>query len=1062
VKRTRRRGGDDGAPLTIKLQPGAAWTPLTQGNPPEGADNQKWLLGNEAAVASRVFLHQGDLLKAREHLEEAISKFARAGDRRQVLACQCGLGDVAVREGRLAEAIQIFERTSAEARGCSETDLEAIGLLKAGAIYGLVGEREIDRAYCQRAAIISPEIANTWASPGGIGAARPTPEAARSSPPSAVQPDDPEVEFRTAMLSAAEALLEADGSAQDKLFAYWSKGEALKNAGDFAAAVEAFAQGIYKGTEVPASDLAQLDHDILLSCTLSRAECCIYLGRLHHALEDLSKVFQRVPRPASEKGTVQEAVLAYQKEYYYVRCCSLAGEALLQLGRKEEARLSMEDALEICFGWQGLPLPRTEFHDMVNTVGHCAFSLGKLLVDSNLPEQALERLRMALSSFEFTRNEGGQAATHLDIANALGQIDKRKAGELSASGPTSSSPSTQVIQEFEKAAKLYEKIGDRAGLAAVYGSGGLYLLSNGWPAQAWSKFQEAAALHRDLGLIDGLVQDRINEARTCRALKLFDGAREALLDALQMASAHGLWDHEWRAAASLGDLELLLGDFDTARRHLEAALIGIEAQRVLLSTDDHRIQFAVDKAGVYELLVRVLLHEDQIDLAFLTVERSRSRALLDLMRNVALQPPPSLPAEWLTEEARLLDEVRAAELALASASKALTLNVPGPVEAGPGRRALHLAANEARTALSEFQRKVAAIAPEYGSLRAGDPASFEAAADLTRSDRRIVLVEYFVAGEEVHIFGIHSGMIRPEMTTLPLASSELGKFIRSNFGTHGKVEEMVADGFEELWHFYDYLLEPVGRWAQEGDTIYLIPHGPLHYLPLHALKVGHRYLIERNPVVYAPSSSVLKFCRAKRRRPGPVSALNALVLGDSRGDLPMARLEAEEVASLFGTFPLLGSEVDRATLNSVSTADLVHFAGHGCFDVSDPLNSGLLLANNEVLTARDVFNLRGGINARLVALSGCETGVSEHVSGDELLGLMRAFLFAGASSLMLSLWRVDDESTAFLMSNFYTLLQCDGPRVATVDALREAVLATKANYPSLDQWAPFILVGDWA
>jgi CHAT domain-containing protein len=124
------------------------------------------------------------------------------------------------------------------------------------------------------------------------------------------------------------------------------------------------------------------------------------------------------------------------------------------------------------------------------------------------------------------------------------------------------------------------------------------------------------------------------------------------------------------------------------------------------------------------------------------------------------------------------------------------------------------------------------------------------------------------------------------------------------------------------------------------------------------------------------------------------------------------------------------------------------------------MQSGVVLANGETWTAREIMGLR--LRARLVVLSACETGQSEVDRGDELVGLTRAFLHAGASSVIVSLWEVHDASTAALMSDFYQrLMDRDGRRLKpAATALKEAMLALKETREDPHFWAPFILVGD--
>jgi CHAT domain-containing protein len=160
------------------------------------------------------------------------------------------------------------------------------------------------------------------------------------------------------------------------------------------------------------------------------------------------------------------------------------------------------------------------------------------------------------------------------------------------------------------------------------------------------------------------------------------------------------------------------------------------------------------------------------------------------------------------------------------------------------------------------------------------------------------------------------------------------------------------------------------------------------------------------------------------------------------------------------TAPLhLGEEATAAVfLDALRTKDIVHYAGHAGFDERQPLRSGLVLSDG-LLTAEQLF-AAGEAAATLVTLSGCETGLNGVASGDEIVGLTRAFLYAGVPTLLTSLWRVDDLTTLQLMTRFYDCwLNQAMPRA---DALRTAALEVRASHPeAIDLWAAFVLVGDW-
>ena len=137
--------------------------------------------------------------------------------------------------------------------------------------------------------------------------------------------------------------------------------------------------------------------------------------------------------------------------------------------------------------------------------------------------------------------------------------------------------------------------------------------------------------------------------------------------------------------------------------------------------------------------------------------------------------------------------------------------------------------------------------------------------------------------------------------------------------------------------------------------------------------------------------------------------------------------------------------------------DIIHFSCHGSFDNIDPLSSGIEL-HDEVLKAREIFDMR--LNTELVTLSACQTGLNKRSPGDELIGLTRAFLYAGAPSVVVSLWSVDAQSTHELMLEFYKQLK-NGADKAT--ALQKAQIKTieKKKYAHSYYWAPFVLIGDW-
>lgn len=180
-------------------------------------------------------------------------------------------------------------------------------------------------------------------------------------------------------------------------------------------------------------------------------------------------------------------------------------------------------------------------------------------------------------------------------------------------------------------------------------------------------------------------------------------------------------------------------------------------------------------------------------------------------------------------------------------------------------------------------------------------------------------------------------------------------------------------------------------------------------------------------------------------------------MGNPTGDLHYAEIEAHKVAKRFNTQPLIGSLATKdAVLKRLSDAHIAHFATHAYFDFKDPLSSGIVLADG-VLTAREVVSLQ--ISPTLLVLSGCETGMANALGGDEMAGLTQAFLQGGARSLLVSLWQVNDPSTAFLMDVFYDAWLEKGEDKA--GALNQAMVETQKRWSHIYYWGAFTLVGDW-
>ena len=252
-----------------------------------------------------------------------------------------------------------------------------------------------------------------------------------------------------------------------------------------------------------------------------------------------------------------------------------------------------------------------------------------------------------------------------------------------------------------------------------------------------------------------------------------------------------------------------------------------------------------------------------------------------------------------------------------------------------------------------------------------------------------------------------------------------------------------------LASLYSDLIAPV-RAHLRGNHLVIVPHGLLHQLPFHALTRDGTALLDEFEISFAPSASVLAWLLKKE----PVSTSESLVVGVADPLAPHIQREAESVASdLENATLLLGESATLESLRSFAPrVRNIHIAAHGYFCEENPMFSSIRLGDSS-LTLIDLYQLN--LSADLVALSGCGTGMNVVLGGDELLGLVRGLLHAGAHSMLVSLWDVHDESTTEFMTLFYKNLRS----MTKSQALRLAAREVRKHRVHPYYWAPFVLVG---
>jgi CHAT domain-containing protein len=512
----------------------------------------------------------------------------------------------------------------------------------------------------------------------------------------------------------------------------------------------------------------------------------------------------------------------------------------------------------------------------------------------------------------------------------------------------------------------------------------------------------------------------------------------------------------YQAHLLAGQIAQARNDRPAAHQAYLEAKKALEALRSRLQGEELKISFVKNRMQVYEALVDLYLAgegtETSTEEALACMEAAKSRSMIEMI----FQSGQSLPLGE-AGQSDLVRRIRDLREDLNWYYHRIELEQLRPEEKSHQRlESLQEKAQSHEKELLRTLRELPAHERENATLEA--PADFS----LTRLQAQLppdaTLVEYFSAGDRVVAAVITRAQIQILPVTvlsrvahfLQLLRFQLSKFRMGSEYVRRFEEPLLRATHSHLETLYGELIAPL-RPFFEGNQLIVVPHGPLHFLPFHALRNGEEYLCDAFTVSYAPSATVFSWCQEK---PASLSA-SALVFGVADERAPQILHEAQSVAALLPQSSLYVG--DRATSSALREkgpqSGLLHLATHGIYRQDNPMFSGIRLGDG-YLNLYDLYQMR--LDARLVTLSGCATGMNFVAAGDELLGLQRGLFCAGATTLLLSLWDVHDQSTAQLMQHFYR----DYIRTGNMaGALRLAMQELRRQNPHPYFWAPFVLVG---
>ena len=707
--------------------------------------------------------------------------------------------------------------------------------------------------------------------------------------------------------------------------------------------------------------------------------------------------------------------------------------------------------------FQSLDMPYEQAWTQVQT--------GKTLALMGQPEAATQALADASRLFLGLANPVGQAAVELTRAEGL----LAQAAQAPRSAPTDAAGDAVTSNRAATTATTTDNDNDNDTEPGLAGA-------------AAALARQAAAAFASAGLPDGETRALALQAQAWLQAGQLDTADALFSQAAERAAQLSLGGVALRCLSGQGGLALARGQRAEARAAFEAAIDRFEDQRRALPGDELRSAFLGEHLLPYQALLRLALqdHAAQPDparaLAVLAaLDRMRARSLDERLSDShrteddAAGQAMRTRLNWLYHRTQRLDvddavpaalqeERRQLERSLLEHARRQRLAAAAAPAAGP----LSPAAGQPSPAVGPSAPAVGPASPVAGlplpDAGAPGPDELQTLAATLLADE--ALVAYGVLDDELFACVVTRAGVQVQRALAPWSAVretlqalmfQMDALRHGQAALQAHLPVLTRRATARLQALHQQVWAPLAGLLPSAGRVLLVPHAQMAMLPFGALHDGQCSLAERFELALAASARMAR--RGLARPPRPPR--QALALGESTR-LLHADVEASEVAALYGSRAWVGPEATLARLQAqVGEADVIHLACHGQFRSDNPMFSALHLAD-AALTVEATEGLQ--LQAATVVLSACDTSRAQAGQGDEMFGLVRAFLVAGASRVLASLWPVDDAVTLCFMRAFHSALRGGAGPAA---ALRSAQVQVQASHPHPAHWAAFVLHGGW-
>ena len=793
----------------------------------------------------------------------------------------------------------------------------------------------------------------------------------------------------------------------------------------------------------------------------------------------------------------QQRALALARQY---GSRAAEGTALSNIGKIYNDVADWQKALE--FYAQALPIFRSLGQKLnealtLNNIGIAYFQAGE-------DQKALEYLQQSLPLLREAGNKNSEAYTLLNIGRVLRRLGENK----------------KALEHFDQAQAIQKQTGNKAHEGETLDDIGLAYSAEGQPAKALEFHLQAAQIQRAVGSLRREAVALVNVGEAHNHLAQADKAVEPFTQALAMLRSVGDLSNAAIALEGLARAEQKRNNLEAAHKYITESLAAIETVRSRASSLQMRASYRALAERAYEFYIDVLMQQHAASpsqgfdaRAFEASERGRARSFLERLNERRVDIRQGVDAALIEKERDL------ARVLNAKAQREMQL------KARRGNKeeiaTLHREISGLEEEYQQVQAAIRRSSPQYSALTQPQPLGLK---DIQpHLDADTVLLEYSLGETRSYLWIVTTDSLKTYELPAQDAIDKVAREVYESLRARSVVKSLEAPEQKKARIAQADL--KFGKAAAElgrmilapaasdlrGKRLVIVADGALQYVPFAALSLTQNHpLILDHELISLPSASSFAVqrqnlanraaapravaviadpvfstndarLRATARVGGPREQVATRIIEHSSGGpggqlsisrLPFTRSEADQIVAVAppaSSMKALDFRANReiATSDELSKYRYVHFATHGYLDTSRAGLSAIVLslvdeqgkAQDGFLRTHDIYNLK--LPAELVVLSACETGLGKDLEGEGIDGLTRAFMYAGARRVVVSLWNVNDKATAALMQRFYAgMLRTNKTPAAALRAAQIEMLRTR-QWQSPYFWAPFVMQGEW-